>query len=305
MPSGTSPTAPSARSRRSRAPARSPSRSRPPRSRRPRAQARPPPSPPAPAPRPREGTEVVVRATDAMAAVREASEQASAAIRGLGEKSQRIGGIVDTITGIAEQTNLLALNAAIEAARAGDQGRGFAVVADEVRKLAEGSQQAAASIAVPHRRDPARDGAGRVGRRARCRAHRGRRHDGAAGPRVLRVHRRGRRGHERPRRADRGGRRADRRQLPADAGRHARGRPPSRSSPRRRPRRSRPPRRRRRPPRRRSPRRPRSCRAPPRSSSSSSAASRSSRSPPSAQPATIFTRRVKKRKPGRSMRPFL
>ena len=95
-----------------------------------------------------EGTEVVGRATDAMEAVREASEQASAAIRGLGEKSQRIGGIVDTITGIAEQTNLLALNAAIEAARAGDQGRGFAVVADEVRKLAEGSQQAAASIAV-------------------------------------------------------------------------------------------------------------------------------------------------------------
>ncbi len=94
-----------------------------------------------------EGTEVVVRATDAMAAVREASEQASSAIRGLGEKSQRIGGIVDTITGIAEQTNLLALNAAIEAARAGDQGRGFAVVADEVRKLAEGSQQAAATIA--------------------------------------------------------------------------------------------------------------------------------------------------------------
>ena len=82
-----------------------------------------------------------------MAAVREASEQASSAIRGLGEKSQRIGGIVDTITGIAEQTNLLALNAAIEAARAGDQGRGFAVVADEVRKLAEGSQQAAATIA--------------------------------------------------------------------------------------------------------------------------------------------------------------
>ncbi|MEA2180762.1 MAG: methyl-accepting chemotaxis protein [Solirubrobacteraceae bacterium] len=95
-----------------------------------------------------EGTAVVARASEAMGAVREASVQASAAIRGLGEKSQRIGGIVDTITGIAEQTNLLALNAAIEAARAGDQGRGFAVVADEVRKLAEGSQQAAATIAV-------------------------------------------------------------------------------------------------------------------------------------------------------------
>ena len=38
----------------------------------------------------------------------------------ISERSEKIGGIVDTITGIAEQTNLLALNAAIEAARAGN-----------------------------------------------------------------------------------------------------------------------------------------------------------------------------------------
>ena len=73
--------------------------------------------------------------------------RSAGAIEDLGPKSERIGGIVDTITGIAEQTNLLALNAAIEAARAGEQGRGFAVVAEEVRKLAEESQEAAAQIA--------------------------------------------------------------------------------------------------------------------------------------------------------------
>jgi methyl-accepting chemotaxis protein len=93
-----------------------------------------------------EGASASQRAGVAMEHVREASGEATLAIRSLAAKSDEIGSIVATITGIAEQTNLLALNAAIEAARAGDSGRGFAVVAEEVRKLAEESQRAAASI---------------------------------------------------------------------------------------------------------------------------------------------------------------
>lgn len=81
----------------------------------------------------------------------EVSDQVTVAtgvVRHLGERSEAIGQIVETIGGIAAQTNLLALNAAIEAARAGDQGRGFAVVADEVRTLAESSRQSVTSISA-------------------------------------------------------------------------------------------------------------------------------------------------------------
>jgi methyl-accepting chemotaxis protein len=94
----------------------------------------------------REGVGAAQQASDAIRQVADSSAEVAGAIEDLSARSERIGGIVDTITGIAEQTNLLALNAAIEAARAGEQGRGFAVVAEEVRKLAEESQDAAGQI---------------------------------------------------------------------------------------------------------------------------------------------------------------
>jgi len=63
-----------------------------------------------------------------------------------GARVQKIGQIVEVITGIAQKTNLLALNATIEAARAGEYGRGFAVVAEEISKLAESTGHSAGEI---------------------------------------------------------------------------------------------------------------------------------------------------------------
>ncbi|UCD83253.1 MAG: HAMP domain-containing protein [Deltaproteobacteria bacterium] len=93
-----------------------------------------------------EGETAVSDAIQGMARVKDQVNSIAKSMLELGEKSQRIGGVVDIIEEISEQTNLLALNASIEAAGAGEAGKRFSVVAEEVRRLAERTIEATRQI---------------------------------------------------------------------------------------------------------------------------------------------------------------
>ncbi|MCJ2139896.1 methyl-accepting chemotaxis protein [Methylobacterium sp. E-066] len=88
----------------------------------------------------------IVRSSDMAERAATDAVQTNTIMQGLADGAQKIGAVVELITGIAAQTNLLALNATIEAARAGEAGRGFAVVAGEVKELAARTAKATETI---------------------------------------------------------------------------------------------------------------------------------------------------------------
>ena len=92
------------------------------------------------------GKQAIETALTGLNRTREQMQSIADSVIKLGEQSQTIGDIINSVMGLAEQSNLLAVNAAIEAAKAGEQGKGFAVVAQEVRILAEQSKRATGQV---------------------------------------------------------------------------------------------------------------------------------------------------------------
>jgi len=93
------------------------------------------------------GLRAVRRTLDGMEAIRRAVDRGADAVQALGQRSEKIGEILDVIDEVNDRTGLLSLNAAILAAQAGKHGRGFQVVAGEIRSLAVKTARSTVEIA--------------------------------------------------------------------------------------------------------------------------------------------------------------
>ncbi len=93
------------------------------------------------------GLRAVQRTLEGMEAIRRAVDRGADAVQALGQRSAKIGEILDVIDEVNDRTGLLSLNAAILAAQAGEHGRGFQVVAGEIRSLAVKTARSTVEIA--------------------------------------------------------------------------------------------------------------------------------------------------------------
>lgn len=93
------------------------------------------------------GLRAVQRTLEGMEAIRRAVERGADAVQALGQRSTKIGEILDVIDEVNDRTGLLSLNAAILAAQAGEHGRGFQIVASEIRSLAVKTARSTVAIA--------------------------------------------------------------------------------------------------------------------------------------------------------------
>lgn len=93
-----------------------------------------------------EGVRVVSQTNEKMGQIRANMQEVLKSVKHLGETSQEIGAIVNTIDQITDRTQVLAVNASLEAAKAGAAGAGFQIIAGEVNRLAEQSAEALKTI---------------------------------------------------------------------------------------------------------------------------------------------------------------
>lgn len=94
------------------------------------------------------GRQLVERLILGMEEIQASVEFSEKKIAALGQQSEKINFIIETMQSLSARTDMLAINASIEAVRAGQEGRGFTVVAEEVRKLAETTTTASQEIAA-------------------------------------------------------------------------------------------------------------------------------------------------------------